>query len=470
MSSITTVNKTGFVINVTTTSADINSSIRNCLNPGEFYVHSAAPGIRYTLNARYFTGSKSIYESNWEKLAEIIGHVVLNLANFGLVIISGGASAPAWAASASSWATGIGLSGTAARLAQITVQETILAVKKEIKKEVEDEIKELILEGHSDKTLETSYSTVDGAGNPVFEIVCKDGRGQIERTDTASSTATAKLMDISFSSLDRDSFEQQRRTNEIYEFSAQGYQITYNLATKRYEFVDSTGRTVILEEDHAAYFLDSNGNRVDYTIQEDWFPCPYSKQIAKDLIEWPGWTIESSDTDRNRDVWAVKGEYFDGMEIIVEPGYGVINARMIFDENCVTPWVRDELGSNDAYRRQFTFSGSLTGITVAQKDGYGIVDLKLHYYDCAKGQQVQTSPWLDGNPEVVNATNIFDRKQALWAGSNNFSRNSEWVVVGMKSIGNHNYGLVDMGLAYMRRSDLIKEIKVAEREESAVAV
>jgi hypothetical protein len=52
---------------------------------------------------------------------------------------------------------------------------------------------------------------------------------------------------------------------------------------------------------------------------------------------------------------------------------------------------------------------------------------------------------------------LFDKTDAMSAGNNNFDRNNDWVVVGMKSIGNRKWGLIDMGLGYMRRSDLLKQ-------------
>ncbi|NUP07044.1 MAG: hypothetical protein HOW73_13400 [Polyangiaceae bacterium] len=411
MASITVINMTNTLVNSTATYDGINSSVRNGLNPGEFYVHSA--GGVYTLNVRYFTGRESMYRENWERLGDILGQVVLNLVAAGLSIFGVGqiiaAGSAAAAASPALWAAANLTQKAAMTVLQMSVSG-LLTSSTGVALDIASltmGIKDIVLK---DMPADKEWTQISGYDDRVFALKGGQKVDVVNGPDGKPASATVTYEPLRIEEItDRAIFENMKKKNEIYEETRLGHVILFDAQGKRY-YTDSTGNKV--------YDLEAKENRPQN---------PYTNTTTSNAL------TKNKDGQWTPEVYTLpsgtSATSIDGFEVRDQPGYGVINLRAFYSVNKMTAWVRDEMGNSSAFSHEYHVSGDpISRIEVREEGGYGIIDMRVHTLN-----QKKDPPWIIGNTfkESEKRDHVFEVP-------------SDKIIVGVIGKQQGTYGLVDV--------------------------
>jgi hypothetical protein len=366
MASITIINRTNAPINTSITFDGVNYSWKNRLDPGEFYVHSAAAGTRYTVKSRWYTGHESMYEANW---GELIAEVVLDLAAVALTIVTDGAATP------------LLMTARAARLAAKGIGTIVDGVQKLNVKDIPREYE--------------FPESVNGGDDVIFEAL-----GHMD-LQVAGGTATARPNALSMRKISQKTFAWLKRKDTIYELSEGGYPIRLDEHGQRY-YVDPDGRT-IYNPDGDEYYVGAHGKHVevdrDARLTKVGLHGPEnhvvaSKQhisaplVGNDRGEWKLWQY-------------LKGPAL-GLELVEQAPRGIINARLLGPDGTVTGWGTGSLSNNLFPCRQGV---AIVGVDVCEHHGYGIVDMRLITLSNTDSWDVEVGPWIARNPDTADLEN-----------------------------------------------------------------
>lgn len=388
MGSITIINNTNWPINSSMTSLGVNSSWRNRINPKEFYVHNAH-GI-YNAHVRYFTSIQSTYEANWERIGELAGFFVLNLGALGLTAVTMGAAAGAFATASSGLAILSGFSSGVTALLTGAVDLAAISV----------DIKDITVDAIPGEVEETR---IHGHFHNVYVV-----EGGYSETQEAFVPLTMRL-------ITQEELETKKKENEYYEVTRYCNRIFY----------DDKG---------TPYYKDQSGNP-NYDFDSE----------NSSLYVRPGdhkFTEAATGNDRGdwrKTVYVPRHRKALVMQVRNQPGYGLIDARLIDDTGATTDWTA---GNTDGEATLFqsmkvdtTKMDHISEVDVLEERGYGIIDVRC----ICKGQEDRAGcdcGWAVGNPGDPAKNREYKIKVP-----NGF-------VVGLRGKEQGRYGLVDLKFAY----------------------
>jgi hypothetical protein len=428
MPSITVINNTNTVINTTTTCAGINSSNHNLFSPGEFYVHNAV-GI-YDLNVRYHVGPSSLYQQNWEFLGQILGEIAIDAVSLGLMCVGiGEVIALGRAAAAANQGAQL-MVKAGAIAARFAAQRGVVIFNQTVGTAFT--LAGAAMTGRSIRASEmpadAQWTNISGYQDRVFVI-----EGGFETKDANASVLDVTFQPLTIRELEQDKFATMKRSHEIFELSHFGVPVWVDGKNEQF-YIDDDGHHVY-NPGGDEYYIDANNKRQKVT------PNRLSRTTA-----YTSTTRGGAMTKNAAGTWAppiyTHGDSthvapVEGFEVRDQPGYGLVNLRLLHGTNHVTTWVGDEMGPSNANSYSQRFAGKrISKVEVLEQGGYGITDLRF---------TTETGPasgWLAGNAEVDPK----DRSKVLNGKVRTYDVPAGKVIVGVVGKEQPRYGLIDLEL------------------------
>lgn len=404
MSSITIVNKTNAPLNSSLWWDGVNWSWRNKIDQNEFFVHSAGPGVLYNLYTRFYTGRESLYESNWGELA---AEVVMDLIAAGLAVATMGVSAEATTALYTLRA--LSAASTASRRTYDLVKFISLT----------NDAKDAVLRGVAGDAIIVATGSLD---------VSVGAEGS-----TGRATANA----IKLERIDRRTFDQMRRNNEIYEMSKRFHRIHLDAQGHRYYVDPSSGRHIHNPDGQEYYYVGDNHHNQKKTFLRN--AAAAGEPPGK--VTW-GKAMTGNDAGEWKTQVFVNEKGAGGFEVLDQGNYGVINARLLGSNGQETKWTCGNMGDNKPTSYAVP-TGEIVKVETCEQYGYGIVDMRFTFVS-ADGDGQHESGWLTGNPATTEKNDkVHFASFHVPAGS---------VLVGMQGREQGGYGLVDIRFATMAKA------------------
>lgn len=436
MASITIVNKTNTPINSSLTHLGVNSSWRNKINENEFFVHSA--GWVYNVNVRYYTSHESLYVANWGRIGEIIGEISFSLFALGLTIVGAG---PAVTAAVTAWRA-VSAAGAAAQLAarQAVVQAvratgaafaTELGAKGAVIVAIDAAAIGMDAQdiARFEAPRDYEWTNVEGRFDNIFVV---EGGAILEPTDDGSRMLMKGFKPLAMRKITQIEFDNMKKNNEVYELSERCHRIYFDSHRGLYYYEDPRGFRVYNPDSANEHAYNENGKRI---------PVPDVEPEEPDVHKWTKSAAHNHNGAWQKKVHVEKGTRATGIEVRVEPKYGLINARVLhhlpakvdYDES---EWTCENMGNNSP--TNFTSKvprhmDRIIAVEVLEQPGYGLVDLRC----ICGGQQGEAGcvcDWSVGNKDGVNRFRVELPEDAFLNGLRG------------KELG--RYGLVDLKFAY----------------------